>query len=182
MMDEAPAELRDAIVVGVDGQPVRVSTLWARRPAVLVLLRHFGCIFCKEQAAQFSAIGDEIEALGATLAFIGSGSPQYAQWFQEDYAPRWPVFSDSNLVTYRALHARRGWYTSINPLTWLLSVRAFLRGFRQTGTMGDRSQQGAVCIVMPDGRMPYRHVSRVAGDHPKPAAVLRALREARAAQ
>ena len=177
-MSEVPPELRDAIVVGVEGQPVRVSSLWARRPVVLVLLRHFGCIFCKEEAAQFTAVAPDIEALGGTLAFIGSGSPQYARWFQEDYAPRWPVYSDTNLVTYRALYAWRGWITSINPLTWLLSVRAFLRGFRQTATMGDRTQQGAVCVVLPGGEMAYRHVSRFAGDHPKPAAVLRALGEA----
>ena len=80
-----------------------------------------------------SAIGDEIEALGAGLVFVGSGSAQYAKWFQEDYAPRWPVYSDAALVTYRALKARRGFLTSVNPRTvWLslgaLAHRAFPRG------------------------------------------------------
>jgi hypothetical protein len=33
----AAAEVKD-----VDGQPVRLGTLWADRPAVLVWVRHFG--------------------------------------------------------------------------------------------------------------------------------------------
>jgi peroxiredoxin len=173
----APDALLNATVFDVDAQPVRIAELCAERPAVLVLLRHFGCIFCKQQAAQFSAIGDEVEALGARLIFIGSGGPHYARWFQEDYAPHHEVYSDADLRTYRALGARRGWRTSVNPRTWLFSLRAFLRGFRQSRTMGDRDQQGAVCVVTPDGQMPYSYISDVAGDHPDPSAVLRALRD-----
>jgi len=179
-MRAAPRALLDATVLDVDGAPVRLASLWAQRPVVLVLLRHFGCLFCKEQAAEMSAIGEEIEALGAGLVFIGSGSAQYAKWFQEDYAPRWPVYSDAELVTYRALEARRGFASSVNPRTVWLSFRALARGFRQGGTQGDQYQQGAVCVVTPDGAMPYLHVSEVAGDHPRPAEVLGVLGSLRA--
>jgi peroxiredoxin len=175
-MPIAPRALIDATVLDVDGAPVRLASTWAERPVVLVLLRHFGCLFCKEQAAEMSAIGDEIEALGAGLVFVGSGSAQYAQWFQEDYAPRWPVYSDAELVTYQALEARRGFRSSVNPRTVWLSFRALAHGFRQGGTQGDQYQQGAVCIVTPDGAMPYLHRSEVAGDHPRPADVLAVLR------
>ena len=175
-MPAAPRALIDAAVLDVDGAPVRLASTWAERPVVLVLLRHFGCLFCKEQAAEMSAIGDAIERLGAGLVFIGSGSAQYARWFQEDYAPRWPVYSDAELVTYQALEARRGFRSSVNPRTMWLGLRAILRGFRQGSTQGDQFQQGAVCIVTPEGAMPYLHVSEIAGDHPRPSAVLAALR------
>lgn len=175
-MPTVPQALLDATVVDVDGSRVRLASSWARRPVVLVLLRHFGCLFCKEQAAELAAVGDEIERLGAGLVFVGSGSAQYARWFQEDHAPRWPVYSDAELVTYRALQARRGFASSVNPRTVWLSLRALARGFRQGRTQGDQFQQGAVCVVTPDGWMPYLHLSEVAGDHPRPAAVLAALR------
>lgn len=175
----APRALIDATVLDVDGAPVRLASTWAERPVVLVLLRHFGCLFCKEQAAEMSAIGDAIEALGAGLVFVGSGSAQYAKWFQEDYAPHWPVYSDAELVTYRALEARRGFRSSVNPRTIWLSFRALARGFRQGSTQGDQYQQGAVCIITPDGTMPYLHVSEVAGDHPRPDVVLAVLRRLR---
>ena len=175
-MPAAPRALIDATVLDVDGAPVRMASTWAQRPVVLVLLRHFGCLFCKEQAAVMSAVGDEIERLGAGLVFVGSGSAQYAKWFQEDYAPQWPVYSDSELVTYRALEARRGFRSSVNSRTVWLSFRALARGFRQGRTQGDQYQQGAVCIVTPEGAMPYLHISEVAGDHPRPDEVLAALR------
>lgn len=180
-MPAAPRALLDATVLDVDGAPVRLASTWAQRPVVLVLLRHFGCLFCKEQAAEMSAVGDEIERLGAGLAFIGSGSAQYARWFQEDYAPRWPVYSDAALVTYRALEARRGLRSSMNLRTIWLSLRALLRGFRQGRTQGDQFQQGAVAVVTPDEAMPYLHLSEVAGDHPRPTEVLAVLRGLRVA-
>lgn len=180
-MPAAPRALVDATVLDVDGAPVRLASTWTQRPVVLVLLRHFGCLFCKEQAAEMSAVGDEIERLGVELVFIGSGSAQYAKWFQEDYAPRWPVYSDAELVTYRALETRRGLRSSMNLRTVWLSLRALLRGFRQGRTQGDQFQQGAVAVVTPDGAMPYLHVSEVAGDHPRPAEVLTVLRGLRIA-
>jgi peroxiredoxin len=176
-----PQALLDATVLDTAGAPVHVASLLAGHTTVVVLLRHFGCLFCKEQAADMSAIGDEIEGLGARMIFIGSGSAQYAQWFQEDYAPRWPVFSDAELATYRALEARRGLRSSSNLRTMWLTLRALRRGFRQSATRGDAFQQGAVAVVTAAGEMPYLHVSEVAGDHPRPVDVLGALRAARAA-
>lgn len=172
----APAALLEATVVDVDARPVRLAREWAARPAVLVLLRHFGCLFCKEQASAFVAIGEAIGALGAGLVFVGPGSAQQARWFRDDFVPGWPVYADAERVTYRALDARRGFFTAVNPRTALFGLRALRRGYRQTGVRGDPVQQGAVCVVTPDGALAYRYVSAVAGDHPLPEAVLAALR------
>ncbi len=185
MTEHVPYALLHATVFDLDGQPVPLAREWADAPVVLVLLRHFGCLFCKEQAAELNAIGPEVAALGARMVYVGSGSAQYARWFVEDYGARWPmqwpVYSDPQLETYRALGARRGWWSSINPRTWWLSLRALRHGFRQSlHEMGDQFQQGAVCVVLPDGSMPYCYLSAVAGDHPQPAEVLRELRAATA--
>jgi peroxiredoxin len=173
---DVPEALRTAVVRDIDDQPVHLATLWAERPVVLVLLRHFGCLFCKEQAAQMSAVGNEIEAAGARLVFVGSGSAQYAKWFQEDYAPRYEVYSDAELVTYQALGAKHGFLSSVNPWTWWYSLRAMLHGHFQSGTRGEQTQQGAVAVITPAGEMPYLHISQVAGDHPRPRDVVGAVR------
>ena len=34
--------LRDLTVLGTDGQPVRLGSLWEHRTVVLVFVRHFG--------------------------------------------------------------------------------------------------------------------------------------------
>lgn len=123
-------------------------------------------------------IAPEIERLGARLAFVGSGTDQHAAWFVEDYGISEPVFADPDLLTYRALGARRGLRSSANLRTLWYSLRAWRSGFRQSETRGDALQQGAVALVLPDGQVPYLHRSTVAGDHPQPAALLAALRSA----
>jgi hypothetical protein len=42
---EAPAradELADVVLQDADGEDVRLGELWAKRPAVVVFLRHYG--------------------------------------------------------------------------------------------------------------------------------------------
>jgi hypothetical protein len=41
-MDETGAVLSDVEVLDPGGQPVRLGTFWAKKPAVLALVRHFG--------------------------------------------------------------------------------------------------------------------------------------------
>ncbi|MEM9554688.1 MAG: hypothetical protein AAGC60_10545 [Acidobacteriota bacterium] len=40
--DTVSAALRDATVLDVDGDTVRLGDLWSERPAVLVFVRHYG--------------------------------------------------------------------------------------------------------------------------------------------
>ena len=35
-------DLADVVVLDLDGEEVRVGSLWEERPAVLVFLRHYG--------------------------------------------------------------------------------------------------------------------------------------------
>jgi hypothetical protein len=39
---DAPATLADVVLSDSRGQPVRLGTLWADRPAALVWMRHYG--------------------------------------------------------------------------------------------------------------------------------------------
>ena len=64
----------DLPVLRPDGERVRLGDVWATQPAVIALLRHFGCIFCKDQAAALRAIVPEVHALGAELVMLGSGA------------------------------------------------------------------------------------------------------------
>lgn len=120
-------------------------------------------------------IAPEIELLGARLAFVGSGTPQHAAWFVEDYGVTEPVLADPELLVYRALGTRRGLRSSLSPRAAWHAVRAWRRGFRQTETRGDALQQGAVAIVLPVGAVAWSYRSAVAGDHPAPAVVLGSL-------
>ena len=118
---------------------------------------------------------EEIREAGADLVVIGNGSAQHARWFVEEQRVPVRVFTDPERVTFRAVGARRGLASSLQAGTLRSAWRARRKGFRQTETMGDAWQQGAVWIVAPGGEVVYRHTSAWSGDHPDPEEILAAL-------
>jgi len=122
-----------------------------------------------------SAVRQQVLDLDAELVFIGSGSPEQAGWFVEDFSIEAPAYSDESLAAYRALETRRGLLSSIHPRVLLRSARALLGGFRQTATQGPVLQQGGVWILLPGDEVAYSHRSSYAGDHPSPDDILHAL-------
>jgi len=172
----------DLPVLRPDGAEVRLGSVWAERPVVLALMRHFGCIFCKEQVSQLRRIVDGIHAEGAELVILGSGSPQMAGFFAEDYAVATPVLTDPRRAVYRALEVRRPHRLAfMDPRVALEGLRAVLHGhWQQFGNpdLGDETQLGGVFIVRPGGDVAWAHRSAFAGDRPRNDEVLVALRRA----
>ena len=172
----------DLTLLRPDGAVVRLALVWAERPVVLALMRHFGCIFCKEQVSRLRAIVDDIHAAGAELVIVGSGSPQMAGFFAEDYAIATPVLTDPTRAVYRALEVRRPHRLAfLDPRVAWLGLRALIAGHRQqfgNPDLGDETQLGGVFIVRPGGEVAWAHRSAFAGDHPGNTEVLAALRQA----
>jgi peroxiredoxin len=167
-----------ASVQGTDGEPVRLADAWRDHPAVVVWLRHFGCVFCREHVAEVRAARPDIEALHGGIVFVGNGTPRAAAWFQTRFAPDSTVVTDPDLVTYRAIGARSGLMSTLGPKAWGAGLRAFGTGARQTTTKGHPFQQGGVLVIAPANKVLYRHVSATAGDHAPLDRVLAALRAA----
>ena len=178
MTEATVARLADLTVLDGAARVHRLGDCWAGHAVVLVLVRHFGCLFCKQQVSELAKETDRIHALGAELVVVGNGGAEHVRWFEEDFGIETPVFTDSTGEAYRTVGAKRGFFSGANPLTTLASLRAFASGYRQSGTRGDRYQQGGVFVIGPDGSMPYRYLSRYAGDHPAPQAVVAALERA----
>jgi len=170
-------------VFRTDGAAVRLGAMWSDRFVILALVRHFGCIFCKEQVSKLREIVSDIHAFGAELVIVGSGSPQMAGFFAEDYSITTPVLTDPQRSVYQALEVRRPPRLAfIDPRVFARGLRALLRGHRQHSDQmserGDETQLGGVFIVRPDGTLAWASRSAFAGDHPTNAAILSALREA----
>ena len=163
-----------------DGSSSRLATVWAERPVVLALVRHFGCIFCKEQVSALREIVSDIHDAGAELVIVGSGSPQMAGFFAEDYAITTPVLTDPLRAVYRALELRRpSRFAFLDPRALVPGLRAFVHGHRQQfarmDELGDQAQLGGVFIVRPGGDVAWAHRSAFAGDHPANDSILGAL-------
>lgn len=135
-----------------------------------------------------------IHAHGAELVVIGNGTRHFARAFREDLQLETPLYVDSSRASYRALGMHRGIARTLGSWrTWVKLGRALRDGIRQKrvqvivrwwyqsvpvlipGADGDAWQLGGVLLVLPDGRVPYRYLSTIAGDHPPAAEVMAAL-------
>lgn len=168
-----PHPLDGLAVYDADGRPVALRDLWATRTAVLIFVRHFGCLFCRQQVTAFLPLRDAFARAGAELVVIGNGSVDDLRDFREEVPASLPVYTDPTRKAYCAMGMQRGAATVLSVSTFVRAALAFVRGFRQTRTAGDPLQQGGVVVITPAGEERYRYVSRTAGDHPSPRAVLR---------
>ncbi len=170
----------DLQVLRSDGEAVRLGSVWAEGPVVLALMRHFGCIFCKEQVARLREIVDDVHVAGAELVILGSGSAQMAGFFAEDYAITTPVLTDPQRHVYAMLEVRRpSRWAFMDPRVAWHGLQALLHGHRQqfgNPDLGDETQLGGVFIVRPGGEVAWAHRSAFAGDHPSNAEIVEALR------
>jgi peroxiredoxin len=165
--------MNDALtVLSADGHPVRLGDLWAERTAVLLFVRHFGCIFCQQQLAAVIPWLDRIREAGAEVFVIGNGSVEEARTFRDRHELPMTVLTDPPRQAYASAGMRRGGATILRPQVLLAALRAYSAGFRQDGVAGDPLQQGGVVVVGSDGTERYRYVSRYAGDHPSPETIL----------
>lgn len=175
------AHVLDQITVfDPDGREIRLGQLWAERTAVLVFVRHFGCLFCREQIAALGPLRARVRSLGAEIIVIGHGTVEQARAFRDgrdgrDGAGPFPLFTDPTRQAYCAMDMRRGRRSVLTVGVLRRSLRAWRQGFRQSGVAGDPFQQGGVVIVAPTGLERYRFISREAGDHPPASSILAAL-------
>ena len=117
-----------------------------------------------------------IEALGAGVVAVGTGSAAQARRLMESGTP-FPCLVDADRRLYRALGLRRvGLGTVFDPATYTNYWRAWRRGARQGDVTGDPRQLSGVVILDAEGGLRWRHVSRTIGDYPTLPAVLAALR------
>jgi alkyl-hydroperoxide reductase/thiol specific antioxidant family protein len=118
-----------------------------------------------------------IEALGARVVAVGTGSAEQARRLMETGTP-FPCLVDAEGRLYRALGLGRvGWRTVFDPATYTNYWRAWRRGARQGDVSGDPRQLSGVAILDADGRLRWRHVSSTVGDYPALPDVMARLRE-----
>jgi peroxiredoxin len=170
-----PHVLDPVVAFDPEGRQVRLGQLWADRTAVLVFVRHFGCLFCRQQIADIAPLVDRVRARGAELVVIGQGSVEEARAFRDGEERTVPLLTDPSRNSYCALEMRRGLSSALTPAVLARAFRAWRAGFRQSRAAGDPLQQGGVVVIAAGGVERFRYISQNAGDHPPPAQILRAL-------
>jgi hypothetical protein len=123
---------------------------------------------------------EKFEQAGVRLVVVGQGRPQQAEHFMKTQGVELDMLVDSKREAYRAAGAKVGTFNE------LLGPRVVAKGIRRAAasrvhqgrTVGHPAQLGGVLLVMPDGSIPYSHLSEDASDNPPNDEVLAAAREA----
>ncbi len=120
---------------------------------------------------------EDINAAGARLALVGQATPKHAAHFKRRFAPSLQIFADEKRETYPLVGAvRAGAAQLMNPASVLKGIgRSAKNRTVQGRPIGDVQQLGGTVIVMPDGAIPWSHMSRDASDNASIKEILEAL-------
>jgi peroxiredoxin len=173
-------ELAEIVLPDHDSHEVRLGALWSEGPAVLVWLRHYGCIYCRALAMQLHGARSDFPQAGARLVLIGQGKPRDAAQFRRRQGIQVTVLADAERVSYRAVGAKVAGFADL----WGPKVvaKGALTGAKhrvlQGRTVGDSAQLGGAILVLPDGQVAWSHLSTDAADDASPEEILAAVRTA----
>ncbi len=139
------------------------------QPVLLVFLRHFGCVFCKEAMRDLAAQKAKIENLGGEIVFVHMASNEIAEkYFKEFNLAGVKHISDPEKNHYQAFGLRKGSFTQLYGLsTWF-------RGFAPENkenkleiskSLGDATQMPGIFHIL-DGKILESYIHNVASDKP----------------
>ena len=149
-----------------DGTPHRLGDLWSERPVVLVFLRHFGCLHCREHAVELRDRYDDLQAKGVDLVAVGTGDQRYAGAFvRDEKIPDLVLVDDDAEAAHAASVNVASWYRLLHPTTWPATVATWRRGHRIHSPGKRVTQLGATFVLAPGGEVRYSHVDADSTDH-----------------
>jgi len=136
-----------------------LQSLSQEGPTLVIFLRHFNCIYCRESLAELGRLRQSIEAEGARIAAVHMGTESQAEelltLFDLQDIER---FSDPERKLYQAFGLERTTLGQLlTPKSWLGFLRAgikapFLPGSRLQGIVGDVLQMPGVFLIK-DGKI-----------------------------
>lgn len=116
-----------------------------------------------------------VEANGAKIIIIGSGTPEQAKTFAENFKVTIDIYVDESLLTYKAFLLERGFFKTLGWRSLKCGARALNNGFRQGWSAGDLWQQGGVFVLGPGKHIIYQQKDEYAGQPIDKDAILQAV-------
>ncbi len=143
--------------------------LTQKQNVLLVFLRHFGCVFCKEAMKDIADIQDEIKERGVELVFVHMAENHIAdRYFKEYKLDTCLHVSDPYKVFYHSFGLRKG------SITQLYGLQTWVRGFAPENkgnklevgkSLGDATQMPGI-FHMFEGRILESYIHKLASSKP----------------
>jgi peroxiredoxin len=160
----------DMTLLDLKGKPVKLSSLWVKRPLLLAFTRHFGCTQCKEMLDEIVAGRNRIEKSGLDIAVIMQGTPQATAEFAKTYAPGLRCLADPERKAYQAYGLERGnvFQTFLNMKVWSAIRKSRQKGYKvEPPPPGqDAMQLSGIFIISRDGMVQLPYYFDNIADHP----------------
>lgn len=138
-------------VEAIDGDKIKVPTLWSKGPVVLYFIRRFGCIVCRHNATILSRCKAALDAKGVRFVAVAPERDGMEDFVAGNYFAG-EVYADPNRACYKALKLKRA------SLLGILSkrVRQVIERASNSGIKGnmkgDFKQLGGLFVITSDGQ------------------------------
>lgn len=159
-------------VLDQNNEPVLFSTLWEKKPIVVIFIRHFGCVACKAHVSQVWAKKKDFEKKNIRVIFIGNGQPYLIKAFKDEVnAKDAEIYTDPSLESFSACGLQKGIRYLVN-LKSLKKARDLQRqGFKNeilNLDTGSHTQMGGVVALKRPGEVLYHFIADYLGDFDDP--------------
>ena len=137
-------------------------------PVLLIFLRQFGCIFCREGLQDLAKKQDYIYKKGFKIVFIHQSDNETAESYFKQYNIKDPEhISDPTMVNYSNFRLGKGKFNQLFGFkTWVRGFEAkVIKGNSYGRVIGDGFQMPGVFILL-DGEVRARFVHKLVSDQP----------------
>lgn len=140
-----------------------------KHPIMLVFLRHFGCVFCKEALADISERKSKLEAKGLKVVFVHMAKHVVADEYFKRYKIDNPIhISDPECEFYSEFGITKGNFSQLYGLrTWIrgYSARKVGHELELSKTLGDSTQMPGIYVIE-QGKVKSKYIHKHASDRP----------------
>ena len=143
---------------------------------MLVFLRHFGCIFCKEALHDLANKNKELESMGIQIVFVHMTDNKIADDYLEKYGMSdIPHISDPDCILYRDFGLAKGTFSQLfGFMTWIRGAEVTLTKGQMVVAkeLGDGYQMPGIFVIKKD-KIEKEFIHETASDTPDYIALAR---------
>lgn len=140
-----------------------------QKPVMLVFLRHFGCVFCREAMSDLAELKDAMRHQNVALVLVHLSDPETAELFYEKYdLVGVESISDPDAVIYKKFGLLKGTFNQVFGLkVWLRTVDAgIIKGHGiSRKQIGDGFQMPGIFMIN-DGILKGQFIHKSVADRP----------------
>ncbi len=129
-----------------------IANLSLAQPVLLVFLRHFGCVFCREALKDIAVRRNDLTKKGVKVVFVHMSSNEIAENYFEEYNLKGvDHISDESCRLYDAFGLTKGSFTQLYGLkSWIRGVEAVALNKVKIGIqqIGDGLQMPGVFLIV----------------------------------